>query len=114
MLVDALDGPKPSDLELLILLRQNAVSHQVILSKADRVLFGKHPPSLGRMLLNLPVLSRTFERMRSKAQPRCRDGPEALGEILACSAKAKLENSQKLGIDNLRWAVLAATGLNGA
>ena len=114
MLVDALHGLKPSDIELLTLLRQSAVSHQVILSKADRVLFQKHRPSLARMELNSPVLNRTLEMMRGKIQPGLGDGPEALGEILACSAEAKLETGPKLGINNVRWAVLAATGLNEA
>lgn len=114
MLVDALHGPKASDIELLTLFRQNAVSHQVILSKVDRVLFQKHRPSLARMELNFPVLDRTLETMRGKIQPGLGDGPEALGEILACSAEAKLETGPKLGINNVRWAVLAATGLSEA
>ena len=66
------------------------------------------------MELNSPVLDRTIEMMRSKIQPGLGDGPEALGEILACSAEAKLETGPKLGINNVRWAVLAATGLNEA
>ena len=114
LLVDALHGLKSSDIELLTLLRQSAVSHQVILSKADRVLFQKHRPSLARMEQNFPVLNRTLEMIRGKIQPGLRDGPEALGEILACSAEAKLETGLKLGINNVRWAVLAATGLNEA
>lgn len=114
MLVDALHGLKPSDIELLTLFRQNAVSHQVILSKVDRVLFQKHRPSLARMELNSPVLNRTLEMMRGKIQPGLGDGPEALGEILACSAEAKLETGPKLGINDVRWAVLAATGFNEA
>ena len=46
------------------------------------------------------------------------DGPPALGEILTCSAdnhtwkSLSTEPGGKLGINALRWAVLAATGLN--
>ena len=66
------------------------------------------------MELNSPVLNRTLEMMRGQIQPGLGDGPEALGEILACSAEAKLETGPKLGINNVRWAVLAATGFNEA
>lgn len=40
------------------------------------------------------------------------DGPKALGEILACSTTASVEKGKFLGINNLRWSILAATGLN--
>ena len=113
MLVDALHGLKRSDIELLSLFRQNAVSHQVILSKADRILFGSHRPSVTRIERNSPELSRICQQLRGEIQPGHGDGPEALGEILAFSAEVKLEGKE-LGIDNVRWAVLAATGLGKA
>ena len=111
MLVDPKHGLKRSDGELISFLRKNAVSHQIIMAKVDRILFGKHRPSKARMEKNSPDLNRIFEELRGKLQPGNGDGPEALGEILACSAEAKLEG-QKLGINNIRWAVLAATGLS--
>ena len=49
--------------------------------------------------------------MREKIQPKINDGPAALGEILTCSAEKSLEPGKKLGINSVRWAVLAATGL---
>lgn len=113
LLVDASHGLKRSDEELLSLFRQNAISHQVILSKIDRVLFPKHRPSVARMEQNSPALNRTCQELRGKIQPGNGDGPEALGEILTCSAEVKLEGN-KLGIKNIRWAVLAATGLGEA
>ena len=113
MLVDSKQGLKRSDKELLSFFRQNAVSHQVILSKVDRILFGKKKPSLARMKLKSPDLNRICQELRGKIQPGHGDGPEALGEILVCSAEAKLERS-RLGISNIRWAVLAATGLSEA
>ena len=113
MLVDALHGLKRSDIELLSLFRQNAVSHQVVLSKVDRILFPKHSPSLDRMQRNAPELNRICQQLRGEIQPGHGDGPEALGEILACSAESKFEGKQ-LGINNIRWAVLAATGFGDA
>ena len=59
---------------------------------------------------NYPELDRICEQMKGKIQPGNGDGPEALGEIVTCSAEATLEG-KKLGINNVRWAVLAATGL---
>ena len=113
LLVDALHGLKRSDLEILSLFRQNAISHQLILSKIDRILFQKHRPSLARMEQNSPELNRICKELRGKIQPGHGDGPEALGEIVTCSAEATLEG-KKLGINNVRWSVLAATGLGEA
>ena len=36
----------------------------------------------------------------------------ALGELIACSAQKSIDG-KRLGINNLRWAVLAATGMGG-
>ena len=110
MLVDAFHGLKRSDEEILSLFRQNAISHQIVLSKVDRILFEKSRPSLSRMERNFPELARIFEQLKGKIQPGNGDGPEALGEIVTCSAEATLEG-KKLGINNVRWAVIAATGL---
>ena len=111
MLIDALHGLKRSDEEILSLFRQNAISHQVILSKVDRILFRKSRPSLARMERYSPELDRICEQVKGKIQPGNGDGPEALGEILTCSAEATL-NGKKFGVNNVRWAVLAATGLS--
>ena len=110
LLVDALHGLKRSDEEILSLFRQNAIPHQVILSKVDRVLFGKSRPSIVRMERNSSELNRICEQLKGKIQPGNGDGPEGLGEIVTCSAEATLDG-KKLGINNVRWAVLAATGM---
>ena len=111
LLVDALHGLKRSDEELLSLFRQHAISHQIILSKVDRILFPKGNPSAARLERNLPELERVCENLITKVQPGIRDGPEALGEILTCSSEVAISGS-KLGLNNVRWAVLAATGLS--
>jgi len=110
LLVDALHGLKRSDEEILSLFRQNAISHQIILSKVDRILFPKSNPSAIRMERNSPVLEYICQDLKSKIQPGKGDGPEALGEIVTCSGEATL-GGKKIGINNVRWAVLAATGL---
>lgn len=111
LLVDALHGLKRSDEEILSLFRKHAVSHQVILSKVDRILFPKRKtPSVARLEMNIPALEGICHALKAKIQPGHGDGPEALGEIITCSGEATL-SGKKLGIDSARWAVLTATGL---
>lgn len=112
LLVDPLHGLKRSDEEILSLFRQNSISHQIILSKIDRILFLRpRKPSPAHIERNFLELDRICESMKAKIQPGIGDGPEALGEIVTCSAAATLRR-KKLGINNVRWAVLAATGLS--
>ena len=87
-----------------------AVSHQVVLSKVDRVLFPKGNPSFLRLERNRPQLDEAIEILKTKIQPGKGDGPEALGEIITCSGE-KTMNGMKMGVDNVRWAILAAVGL---
>lgn len=111
LLVDPLHGLKRSDAEILRLFRENAVPHQIILSKVDRILFPNNKkPSTERIERNSPDLDRICEDLRQQIQPGQGEGPEALGEILTCSGEATL-GGRKIGIDSVRWAVLAATGL---
>lgn len=113
LLVDALHGLKRSDQELLNRFRQNGISHQVILSKVDRILLpGPKTPSEARLESYSAELRKIFEKLRTKIQPGKSDGPEGLGEIISCSAEKSLERGRRLGINQVRWAVLAATGLN--
>ena len=111
LLVDALHGLKRSDEEILSLFRQNAISHQIILSKVDRILFPKGSPSVARIERHSSDLLATCEGLKAKIQPGKGDGPEALGEIVTCSAETVF-SGKKLGINNVRWAILAATGLS--
>lgn len=110
LLVDALHGLKSSDEELLSLFRQNSISHQIILSKVDRILFPKGKPSAALIERHSPDLQRICDELKTKIQPGKRDGPEALGEIVTCSSETVIMG-KKLGVNNVRWAILAATGL---
>lgn len=108
MLVDSLHGLKSSDRQLLASLRQYAISHQVLLSKVDRIF----NPNL-KSKNDSDRLLELCEELRPKLQPGKLDGPEALGELIGCSGEKTLENGQKLGVDRVRWAILAAAGLGG-
>lgn len=106
LLVDSLHGLKTSDRQLLASLRQNAISHQILLSKVDRIF---HPKLKNKH--DSDRLLKLCEELRPILQPGNLEGPEALGELIGCSGEKTLENGQKLGVDRVRWAILAAAGL---
>lgn len=108
LLVDSLHGLKTSDRQLLASLRQNAISHQILLSKVDRIF---HPKLSLKKKDDSDKLLKLCEELRPILQPGNLDGPEALGELIGCSGEKTLENGQKLGVDRVRWAILAAVGL---
>ena len=115
MLIDSKHGLKRSDEALLQALRENAISHQVVLSKVDRVLFvNKRKPSKQLLQRHAPALHKSAELVRGRLDTIDVDGPKALGEILGCSTTSSVEKGKWLGINNLRWSILAATGLNEA
>ena len=112
LLIDSQHGLKTSDVELLRLLRENGISHQVILSKADKIVFhGSKILSKQQLKNNTQNLKKISERLREKVQPVDCEYPVALGELIACSAEKSVEG-ERIGINNLRWAVLTAAGLN--
>ena len=113
MLVDTRHGLKSSDEALLAELRRNGISHQVILSKVDAILLpGPKTPSKSSLHRHTLKLNQIYQNIRAKIQPGKFDGPEALGEIISCSAEKSQERGRRPGINQVRWAVLAATGLN--
>lgn len=103
-------GLKQSDETLLQALRENAISHQVVLSKVDRILFRKGQKHTKILQRNVTALQNIFESIKTRLDAIDADGPKALGEILACSTMASLDREQWLGVNSLRWSVLAATG----
>ncbi|KAJ9635098.1 hypothetical protein H2199_008584 [Coniosporium tulheliwenetii] len=90
LLIDAEHGIKTADEQLLTLLRENGVPHQVILSKVDKLISpGSKLPSPDKLAANLQKLRTLCEETRKKS----------------------IEAGKKLGIDGIRWAVLQAAGL---
>ena len=115
LLVDPLHGLKSTDEQILSLFRNQGIPHQVILNKVDRVLFPKLRTRTAanvekKAVQNAPTLKAFVEGLRSKIQPGLDDGPEALGEVVTCSAETHVGND-KYGINAVRWAVLAAVNL---
>ncbi|ORY12858.1 P-loop containing nucleoside triphosphate hydrolase protein, partial [Clohesyomyces aquaticus] len=112
ILVDALAGLKDKDRSLLASLRLAGVSHQVILSKLDRVYIpdagilsrvdGRRAPKPMGSLEDLAVV---MQGIREEIQPRVGGG--ALGELLACSSEVRC-NGRLMGMDAVRYAILQA------
>ena len=112
LLIDSKHGLKQTDKELLEMFRQNAISHQVVLSKADRIVCGgPKAPTDQQLHVRSEVLRGICEDIREAIQPADSEGPVALGELIACSAEKSIDGT-RLGINHLRWAVLASTGSN--
>lgn len=111
VLLDTEHGIKDKDRSLLASLRLAGVSHQVILSKMDKVYIPKLNDKKGLILKpkgTVKALREKMESLRQEINPPVGGG--ALGEILACSS-ATLVNKKRLGIDHVRYAVLKAVGL---
>jgi GTP-binding protein EngB required for normal cell division len=109
VLFDALHGVKDSDLRILDLLRKQAISHQVIASKCDR---------LGKGKIAQTALTEALWKMRDVVQPISRSGGlVGLGEILAVGALGDgrknddVTDRTMMGIEEVRYAVLRAAGL---
>lgn len=108
LLIDALHGIKLADEQMVELLRNEGISYQVVVSKADRLL-----ESGGNKRLQA-----FFELLRREiVQPDTGKGMDGLGEILAVGhlgdkkRSVKITEQDMLGIDRVRWAVLVAAGL---
>jgi GTP-binding protein len=119
VLLDAEHGIKEKDRSLLATLRLAGVSHQVILSKMDKIYIPKSKSiyqlsNSKRHTIkskgSVEALRKTMEGLKNDVNPPVGGG--ALGEILACSSETVV-GSSRLGIDHVRYAVLKAVGLEG-
>ncbi|KAF2137627.1 uncharacterized protein K452DRAFT_291446 [Aplosporella prunicola CBS 121167] len=135
VLVDAEHGCKDSDNQILQLLAQNGVPHQVVLCKADKLLWPRAKLSASALargcLLLRDAEERTIQTLRTGAHghrsPGADEGKEGkerarrgagsgqpgLLEVLAVSSEKSLapKKTPKIGIDGLRWAVLREAGM---
>jgi GTP-binding protein len=119
VLLDAEHGIKEKDRSLLASLRLAGVSHQVILSKMDKLYIPKSEmiyqiSKTGRNKLKSKGTVEALRKMMGSLKPDINPpvGGGALGEILACSSEVLL-GSSRLGVDHVRYAVLKAVGLEG-
>ena len=111
LLVDAEHGVKESDRQLLGLFREREVPFQIILSKADKILLPwSRMPGQGAFEARLAELRWRMEVVKDIVQPSVEDDGTAVGEVIACSSEKMLEG-KRMGIDNVRFAMLRAAGL---
>jgi GTP-binding protein len=120
VLIDAQVGLKDKDRYILAQLRLAGVSHQVILSKLDKIFI---PPAKNithvdpKSRLNQSLAPKgSLENVRAVMEAVKKDikpdrGAGALGELLGVSAEVKV-NGRRLGIDAVRASVLNAVGIS--
>jgi GTP-binding protein len=111
LLIDAEHGVKKSDQQLLALIKDIGVPYQVVLSKADKIVFpGSRTPSPLALEARLSELRRTMESVKEAVQSNSEDDGGAVGEVIACSSDKWIEG-KRMGIDTVRFAMLRAAGL---
>ena len=116
VLIDAEHGLKNSDIALLSHLRKEGVAYSVIMSKVDKLL---HPnskvPGPEKLRNGLEKLRVAREEVRQELKEAFNDGRDVRDDILCCSSEKSLDERSgwrsKLGVDELRWAILNASGL---
>ena len=115
VLVDAEHGLKTSDIQLLTHLRRNAVNFSIILSKVDKILYaGSRAPGAERLVNKTAQIREMCDAMRRRLDSEAGDGRKMGVDILCCSAEKSLERSggvRRIGIEEVRWAALAACGV---
>lgn len=114
VLVDAEHGLKQSDITVFMHLRQQGVSHQIVLSKVDKLLLdGSKMPSPLKLSNRLQKLQDMCANIRRTVDEEAGDGRPGMADILCCSSEHSLQDSghRKIGVDEIRWAVLSACGM---
>ncbi|EPE33913.1 P-loop containing nucleoside triphosphate hydrolase [Glarea lozoyensis ATCC 20868] len=111
LLVDSEHGIKNSDKQLLALFQEHSVPYQIVLSKADRIIFpDNRKPSPEVLALRLAALRKTMETIKDEVEPDPEGDLLATGEVIACSSE-KWVGAKRMGIDAVRFAMLRAAGL---
>ncbi|KAF2764996.1 hypothetical protein EJ03DRAFT_391736 [Teratosphaeria nubilosa] len=115
VLVDSEHGLKRTDIQLLTHLRRQGINHQIVLSKVDKILCPSARVPAGRTLNNrLLKLKDLCSTIKERLDNDAGDGRSSNMDLLCCSAEKGLSDKnrrEKLGIEEVRWAVLAACGL---
>ncbi|KAF3490536.1 GTPase EngB [Arthroderma uncinatum] len=116
LIIESKAGVKTSDKEVLSILREFTVPHQIIVSKADGFLTAGRTDHKGYSSSKIKRFRDVVRQIRKEVTPITRDdGIPPLGDILACSTKIRVgEGHHKipLGIDALQWAIIQAAGLD--
>lgn len=116
LLVDVEHGLKSTDMQLLQHFFHSGVQHTIVFSKADKLLYPRAQPLGGSAMLKARLKLQTqIDELRSKLQTEIWRGREVPTEILYASGERSLGDgfpaATKIGINELRWAVMAACGI---
>lgn len=117
ILIDSEHGIKQNDAELLSIFRRFGIPHQIVISKVDKILAkSKKQVKTGASAAGVQKLQLMLQKLKPDIQPdpRVSEGPGALGEILTCSSDTLISPGRALGIASIRWAILAAAGIDGS
>ncbi|PNS16689.1 ribosome bioproteinsis GTP-binding protein YsxC [Sphaceloma murrayae] len=116
VLIDAEHGLKNSDISILKHLAERGISHQVVISKVDKLILPRVKTTARAMSEGLRSLSERLEDVQEQLKFDGRAIPKAVGDILSCSAEKDLaefgQRRSKVGITAVQWAVLSACGLD--
>lgn len=120
VLVDTQHGLKKTDVQLLVHLRKQGIAHQVVLSKVDKLLYpdAKFPGQL-KLHNGLVKLRERCEEIRQQLdEAAAEEGVRGkMGDLMCCSSEKSLDErnkSKRIGVDELRWSVLTACGLENS
>ncbi|QDS75138.1 hypothetical protein FKW77_007732 [Venturia effusa] len=112
LLIDAEHGVKASDQHMLDILQEAGTPHQIILSKSDKLVYPTaNPPEPEKLQQRIEKLHETTEKVREKVVPKGKRGNAVLNDIICCSSEKRLDKGKMIGMDEVRWAVLQAAGL---
>ncbi|KAF3900678.1 Ribosome biogenesis GTP-binding protein YsxC [Trichophyton interdigitale] len=116
LIIECKAGVKNSDKEVLSILREFTVPHQIIVSKADNFITeGRAGNHEAHRTASLKQFRQIISRIRKEVTPTLEEGIPPLGDILACSNKIRIgegHNKHPLGIDALQWSILQAAGFD--
>jgi GTP-binding protein len=111
LLIDSHHGVKDSDKMIIALFKEQAIPFQIVMSKADKILFdGNRRCSDQAMANKIITLRKTMEGIQKLVQPDREEDSGATGEVFACSSE-KWINGKRMGVDGVRFAMLQAAGL---
>lgn len=112
LLIDAEHGIKASDQHMLDILQEAGTPHQIILSKTDKIIYRtSNAPGPEKLQQRIEQLHEKTDKVREKVAPKGKRGNAVLNDIICCSSEKSLDKGRMLGMDEVRWAVLQATGL---
>jgi GTP-binding protein len=112
LLIDAEHGIKSSDQHMLDILQEAGTPHQIILSKSDKLIYRtSNAPSAEKLKENIEKLHIQTNKVREKVIPKGKRGNAVLNDIICCSSEKSLDKGRMIGMDEVRWAVLQAAGL---